>query len=72
MVEQLTGKNLNLEERVRELEETVEDLEQMRQMDEEMQESARDIERDLRQELDLAAGRMNEVGLNRHFGPGKY
>lgn len=61
MIEQLTTRNLALEERVRELEETVEDFEQMRQMDEELQESAKEQERELRQELDLARGKINEV-----------
>ena len=50
-----------MEERVRELEETIEDFEQMKMIDEEMQENSRETERELRQEIDLASGRMNEV-----------
>lgn len=61
MVEQLTSRNLALEEKLRELEETIEDFEQMRQMDEELQESTKEVEKELRQELDVAQGKINEV-----------
>uniref|UniRef100_A0A914VYN7 Dynein associated protein domain-containing protein n=1 Tax=Plectus sambesii TaxID=2011161 RepID=A0A914VYN7_9BILA len=63
MVEKLSSDNLMLEQRASELEDAIADLEQMRMMDEEMLESQRDVERDLRQELDLAAGKINEVHL---------
>ncbi len=43
------------------LEETIEDLEAMRQMDEEILETERDATKELRQELDLTNGRVNEV-----------
>lgn len=62
MVEKLATDNLMLEERNRELQEAIEDLESMRTMDEEMLESQRDVERDLRFELESSAAKMNEVG----------
>lgn len=61
MVEKLSSDNLMLEQRANDLEDAITDLEQMRLMDEEMLESQREVERDLRQELDLAAGKINEV-----------
>lgn len=69
MVEQLTSRNLALEEKLREMEETIEDFEQMRQMDEELQESTKEVERELRQELDVAQGKINEVSKRNRFFP---
>uniref|UniRef100_A0A915JGZ7 Dynactin subunit 1 n=1 Tax=Romanomermis culicivorax TaxID=13658 RepID=A0A915JGZ7_ROMCU len=61
MVEQLTAKNLALEEKVQQLEESMEDFEQMRLMDEELQESNREMEKELKQELEEARFKMNEL-----------
>ncbi|KHJ47119.1 CAP-Gly domain protein [Trichuris suis] len=61
MVEQLTNRNLALEERIRELEDTLEDLEQMRMMDEEMLENSKEAEKDLRIELDRMHGVTSDL-----------
>ncbi|CDW60042.1 DEAD and CAP GLY and Dynactin domain containing p rotein [Trichuris trichiura] len=61
MVEQLTNRNLALEERIRELEDTLEDLEQMRMMDEEMLENSKEAEKDLRMELDRMHGVTSDI-----------
>lgn len=61
MVEQLTSQNFALEEKVIQLEESMEDFEQMRMMDEELQESTKEMEKELRLELDGANTRLNEV-----------
>uniref|UniRef100_A0A6I8PAK5 Dynactin subunit 1 n=1 Tax=Ornithorhynchus anatinus TaxID=9258 RepID=A0A6I8PAK5_ORNAN len=61
MVETLTDRNLNLEEKVRELRETVSDLEAMNEMNDELQENARETELELREQLDLAGGRVREA-----------
>lgn len=63
MVEQLTSQNLALEEKVLQLEESMEDFEQMRMMDEELQESTKEMEKELRLELDGANTRLNELRL---------
>jgi dynactin 1 len=54
MVENLTVKNLNLEERVNELEEVVADLEALADMNEQLQEGTKEMELELREELDMA------------------
>ncbi|KAK7069216.1 Dynactin subunit 1 [Halocaridina rubra] len=61
MVETLTDRNLNLEERVSELLETVADLEAINDMNDQLQENARELELELREELDMANGRIREV-----------
>ena len=61
MVETLTDRNLNLEERVVELQETVADLEAINDMNDQLQENARDLELELREELDLANGKIRET-----------
>ncbi|XP_075905626.1 dynactin subunit 1 isoform X3 [Nelusetta ayraudi] len=61
MVETLTERNLDLEEKVRELRETVSDLEAINEMNDELQENARETELELREMLDLGAGREREA-----------
>ncbi|XP_072793602.1 dynactin subunit 1-like isoform X3 [Vicugna pacos] len=61
MVEMLTVRNLNLEEKVRELRETVGDLEAMNEMNDELQENARETELELREQLDMAGARVREA-----------
>ncbi|XP_066515730.1 dynactin subunit 1a isoform X2 [Hoplias malabaricus] len=61
MVETLTGRNLDLEEKVREMRETVSDLEAMNEMNDELQENARETELELREQLDLAGARVREA-----------
>ncbi|KAJ7422247.1 dynactin subunit 1-like isoform X3 [Pitangus sulphuratus] len=61
MVETLTERNLDLEEKVRELRETVGDLEAMNEMNDELQENARETELELREQLDMATGRVREA-----------
>jgi len=66
MIEQLTSKNLELEEKVQKLQDEVETLDQMKDIDDEMAESVREVERELRHELDAAEGRCNEVRARSH------
>ncbi|XP_077157497.1 dynactin subunit 1 isoform X2 [Paroedura picta] len=61
MVETLTERNLDLEEKVRELRETVGDLEAMNEMNDELQENARETELELREQLDMATSRVREA-----------
>ncbi|XP_064631573.1 dynactin subunit 1-like isoform X2 [Lineus longissimus] len=61
MVEQLTDKNLMLEERMQELDEEKSDLEALCDMNEELQESTRENELELREQIDLANGRVAEA-----------
>ncbi|XP_042867883.1 dynactin subunit 1-like isoform X4 [Penaeus japonicus] len=61
MVETLTDRNLNLEEKVAELHETVADLEAINDMNDQLQENARELELELREELDMANGKIREV-----------
>ncbi|KAG0725011.1 Dynactin subunit 1 [Chionoecetes opilio] len=61
MVEMLTDRNLNLEEKVAELLETVADLEAINDMNDQLQENARELELELREELDMASSRIREV-----------
>lgn len=61
MVETLTDRNLNLEEKVAELLETVADLEAINDMNDQLQENARELELELREELDIANSRIREV-----------
>ncbi|MEQ2187854.1 hypothetical protein GOODEAATRI_008869 [Goodea atripinnis] len=61
MVETLTERNLDLEEKVRELRETVTDLEAINEMNDELQENARETELELREMLDLGAARVREA-----------
>lgn len=61
MVETLTDRNLNLEEKVAELLETVADLEAINDMNDQLQENARELELELREELDMANSKIREV-----------
>uniref|UniRef100_UPI00358F45E5 dynactin subunit 1 isoform X2 n=1 Tax=Myxine glutinosa TaxID=7769 RepID=UPI00358F45E5 len=61
MVETLTERNLNLEERVREFMENMTDLEAINEMNDELQENARETELELREQLDFANGRTREA-----------
>lgn len=62
MVEKLTDKNLELEERLETVEEEKADLEAINEMNEELQENAREVELDMREQLDLSKSRANQVG----------
>ncbi|CAJ1086747.1 dynactin subunit 1-like isoform X11 [Xyrichtys novacula] len=61
MVETLTERNLDLEEKVRELRETVTDLEAINDMNDELQENARETEMELREQLDLSSAKVREA-----------
>eukprot|EP00117_Sycon_ciliatum_P003059 scpid17986/ scgid8014/ Dynactin subunit 1; 150 kDa dynein-associated polypeptide; DAP-150; p150-glued len=61
MVEQLTDKNLDLEEQLQDVQESCSDLEQVRDMQEEMIEHHDQIELDLREDVDLAQSRLREA-----------
>ena len=61
MIEQLTEQNLDLETKIEEMRETIADLEEMNDVNEQIQESARDEERELRQQLDLKENQIREV-----------
>uniref|UniRef100_A0A914E1V4 Dynactin subunit 1 n=1 Tax=Acrobeloides nanus TaxID=290746 RepID=A0A914E1V4_9BILA len=63
MIDTLTDKNLELEDKIKKCEETIEDLEAMRAMDEEIGETQKEVERELRQELDQACVQINELKL---------
>ncbi|CAF4117536.1 unnamed protein product [Rotaria sp. Silwood2] len=60
MVDILTTKNLSLEDQVRELQETVDNLESLCDMDKEMEEHAKDLEHDLRENIDLLQNQLRE------------
>ena len=61
MVQQLADSKLNLEERVKDLEEAVADLEALQDMNEQLQEGSRELEIELREEVDLANFATREV-----------
>ncbi|VDK80103.1 unnamed protein product [Onchocerca ochengi] len=61
MIEILTEKNMDLEMKLRTLEETVEDYEAIRSMDEEILETQRETERELKEEFDLANCRIGNL-----------
>ncbi|VDP12003.1 unnamed protein product, partial [Onchocerca flexuosa] len=63
MIETLTAKNLDMEEKVRALEETIDDFEAIRAMDEEILETQKDVEKELREELDRSCGKISELFL---------
>ena len=65
MVEKLTDKNLQLEERIETLEETVSDLEALRDIAEEQEELRVEVEHDMREELDLQLNKTREVGIKK-------
>jgi dynactin 1 len=61
MVQQLADSKLTLEERVKELEEAVADLEALQDMNEQLQEGSRELEVELREEVDHAHFATREV-----------
>ncbi|XP_036406874.1 dynactin subunit 1-like [Megalops cyprinoides] len=61
MMETLTERNLDLEEKVRELRETVKDLEAINEMNDELQENARETELELREQVDLGRAQVREA-----------
>ena len=65
MVEHLSQRNLAQEDKIQELQETVETLEALHDMNEEIAENFRETELELKQELDMQAGQMRQVGLGR-------
>ncbi|VDI33768.1 dynactin 1, partial [Mytilus galloprovincialis] len=60
MVETLTERNLKLEDKIQSLEEEMADLEALHEMNEELQENARESELELREDMDLANGKVAE------------
>ena len=67
MVEKLTDKNLQLEERIETLEETVSDLEALRDIAEEQEELRVEVEHDMREELDMQLNKTREVSINKIY-----
>lgn len=65
MVENLTTKCLDLEDRLTALMEEKADLEALHEINEEMQENVREIELELREELDLAQAKIREANRDR-------
>lgn len=61
MVEKLTDQNLALEEKVATLEEEKTDLETINEMNEELQENAREVELDMREQLDMSKSKISQV-----------
>ncbi|PSN47807.1 Dynactin subunit 1 [Blattella germanica] len=61
MVQQLADSKMTLEERVKDLEEAVADLEALQDMNEQLQEGSRELEIELREEVDLANGATREA-----------
>ncbi|KAB0342076.1 hypothetical protein FD754_019002 [Muntiacus muntjak] len=61
MVETLTDRNLDLEEKVRKLKETVGDLEAINELNDELQENARETELELREQLDTAGAEVRDA-----------
>ncbi|KAF4529131.1 hypothetical protein B566_EDAN017634 [Ephemera danica] len=61
MLENLTIKNLTLEERVKKLEEAVTELEDIKDVNEQLQEGSRELEMELREELDMAQSSKHNV-----------
>ena len=61
MVESLTAKCLDMEDKLAALEEEKEDLEKLHELNEELQENAREVEIQMREDLDLSQGRVREM-----------
>ena len=61
MVEKLTDQNLELEEKIEQLNETVADLEALRDLSEEQEELRMEVEHDLREELDMSLNSVRQV-----------
>ena len=58
MIEQLTELNLELKTKIAELRETIYDLEAINDVNDQLQEAARDEERELSQNRDMAESRI--------------
>lgn len=65
MVEMLGERKMALEERVTELEEAVADLEALQDMSDQLAESSKELELELREELDLALGSARDAQRHR-------
>ena len=65
MVENLTTKCLDLEDKLKEVQEEKSDLEKLHEMDEELQEDARELELELREDIDLANAKVRELERSR-------
>ncbi|XP_015433169.1 PREDICTED: dynactin subunit 1 isoform X1 [Dufourea novaeangliae] len=65
MVEVLGEKKMALEEKVAELEEAVDDLETLQDMSDQLAESSKELELELREELDLALGAARDAYRHR-------
>ncbi|XP_057330614.1 dynactin subunit 1 isoform X2 [Microplitis mediator] len=65
MVEMLGEKKMLLEERVNDLEEAVADLEALQDMSDQLAESSKELELELREELDLALGSARDAQRHR-------
>ena len=65
MVENLTTKCLDLEDKLNAVVEEKQDLETLHEMDEEFQENLREAEQELREDLDLANGKVREAARAR-------
>uniref|UniRef100_A0A915A9H0 Dynactin subunit 1 n=1 Tax=Parascaris univalens TaxID=6257 RepID=A0A915A9H0_PARUN len=63
MIETLTARNLDMEEKIRSLEETIEDYETMRDLDDEILETQKETVKDLNDKYDTARGKINELLL---------
>lgn len=61
LVELLGQQKLNLEDKVVELEEAVTDLEAIQDINDQLQEDSRELEMQLREELDMANANIREV-----------
>lgn len=61
LVELLGQQKLNLEDKVVELEEAVTDLEAIQDINDQLQEDSRELEMQLREELDIANANIREV-----------
>ena len=57
-MELLTERNLQLEEKVGEMQENLDDLENLNEMNEELMENARESEMELREEMDMANAKV--------------
>ena len=63
-MELLTERNLQLEEKVGEMQENLDDLENLNEMNEELMENARESEMELREELDMANAKVCIIVYN--------
>lgn len=61
LVERLGQQKFNLEDKVAELEEAVTDLEALQDINDQLQEDSRELEMQLREELDMANANIREV-----------